>query len=241
MKNSKVYLLLIALVSSLSMAFSQNTLSKAEKNKGWKLLFDGKTTKGWHTFNTTTIGSAWKVENGALYLDNTEKVDWQVKGGGDIVSDKEYENFELRLEWKIQACGNSGILFNIVESKEYQYVWQTGPEMQVLDNTCHPDAKIIKHRAGDLYDLITVSKETVKPAGEWNTVRIISKNGLVEFFLNEEKVVSFQMHNQAWFDMIAASKFKDMPAFGRAKKGHLALQDHGDKVWYRNIKIREIK
>ena len=113
--------------------------------------------------------------------------------------------------------------------------------MQVLDNTCHPDAKIIKHRAGDLYDLISCSKETVKPAGEWNQARIVSKNSNMEFWLNGTKVVAFTMHNQAWDEMVAKSKFSSMPAFGKAKKGHIALQDHGDGVRYRNIKIRELK
>jgi hypothetical protein len=113
--------------------------------------------------------------------------------------------------------------------------------MQVLDNTCHPDAKIIKHRAGDLYDLISCSKETVKPAGEWNAVRIVSKNAKMEFWLNGTKVVEFTMHTPKWNEMVAKSKFASMPDFGKAVKGHIALQDHGDAVWFRNVKIRELK
>ena len=117
----------------------------------------------------------------------------------------------------------------------------TGPEMQVLDNSCHPDAKIIKHRAGDLYDLISSSKETVKPAGEWNHAVIRSDHGKMEFWLNGTKAVEFTMHDAKWDEMVAASKFKTMPDFGKASKGHIALQDHGDNVWFRNIKIRELK
>jgi hypothetical protein len=113
--------------------------------------------------------------------------------------------------------------------------------MQVLDNACHPDAKIIKHRAGDLYDLISCSKETIKPAGEWNTAVIRSDRGKMEFWLNGTKVVEFTMHDKKWDEMVAGSKFKTMPDFGKAHKGHIALQDHGDNVWYRNIKIRELK
>ncbi|MGB1243276.1 MAG: 3-keto-disaccharide hydrolase, partial [Chitinophagales bacterium] len=158
--------------------------------------------------------------------------------GGDILTNEQYENFELTLEWKIQACGNSGIFYNVVESSEYDAVWRTGPEMQVLDNVCHPDAKYPKHRAGDLYDLISCKYETVKPAGNWNQARIVSKNGKVEYWLNGRKLVSFEMFTPEWEAMIAKSKFKDMPGFGMAKKGYIALQDHGDEVWYRNLKVR---
>ncbi|MFN2440722.1 MAG: DUF1080 domain-containing protein, partial [Chitinophagaceae bacterium] len=116
----------------------------------------------------------------------------------------------------------------------------TGPEMQVLDNAGHPDAKITKHRAGDLYDLISVSKETVKPAGEWNTAEIIADKGNLRFRLNGEEVVNTTMWDDVWRTMLANSKFKDMPGFGTFKKGKIALQDHGDNVWYRNIKIRRL-
>jgi hypothetical protein len=112
--------------------------------------------------------------------------------------------------------------------------------MQVLDNACHPDAKINKHRAGDLYDLIACSQETVKPAGEWNQVRIVSNNGNVEFWLNGENVVKFTLGTPEWDSLVANSKFKEWSAFGKARKGHIVLQDHGDKVWYRNIRIKNL-
>jgi cytochrome c len=119
-------------------------------------------------------------------------------------------------------------------------VWQTGPEMQVLDNSCHPDTRFSSHRAGDLYDLIECKYVTVKPAGEWNKVRIIKNNGQVEHWLNGVKVVEFEMYTDQWLEMINKSKFKDMPDFGRAQKGKISLQDHGDRVWYRNIKIKTL-
>lgn len=215
---------------------AQNTLTDAEKKDGWKLLFDGKSATGWRTYNAAKVSPAWKIENGALTLDKTVK-----EGRGDIITDKEYENYELSIEWKISACGNSGIIFNVVEDKKYDATYLTGPEMQVLDNTCHPDAKIIKHRAGDLYDLISSSKETVKPAGEWNVARIVSNHGKMEFWLNGTNVVTFTMHDANWDKLVAGSKFKSMPDFGKATKGHIALQDHGDQVWYRSIKIKELK
>jgi hypothetical protein len=214
----------------------QNTLSDQEKKDGWKLLFDGKTTSGWHTYKSDKVNARWKAANGELYLDKAVK-----DANGDLVTNAEYQDYELAIEWKIDACGNSGIIFNVVEDDKYQATYNTGPEMQVLDNTCHPDAKIIKHRAGDLYDLISCSQETVKPAGEWNQVRLVSKNANMEFWLNGTKVVEFTMHTPAWDEMVAKSKFKSMPAFGKSKKGHIALQDHGDGVWFRNVKIRELK
>jgi hypothetical protein len=214
---------------------AQNTLTAQEKKEGWKLLFDGKTMNGWRNFKSDKVNARWKVANGELYLDKaaTEK--------GDIITNDEYKDFDFVYEWKISACGNSGVMFNVVEDAKFENTYNTGPEMQVLDNTCHPDAKIIKHRAGDLYDLISCSKETVKPAGEWNTARIVSKNAKMEFWLNGTKVVEFTMHTPEWDKLVAGSKFKTWPDFGKALKGHLALQDHGDEVWFRNLKIRELK
>lgn len=215
-----------------------NTLTKKEERDGWRLLFDGQTTTGWRNYNANTIGSGWKVENGTLFLDNsvTEKEE-----RGDIISQEEFDNYELTVDWKIDSCGNSGIIFNVVEDPKYQYVWLTGPEMQIVDNVCHPDAKFEKHRAGDLYDLIKCSKETVKPAGQWNQAKIVSNKGSYEFWLNGTKVVSFKMQTPEWDALVAGSKFKAMPDFGKTVKGHIALQDHGDKVWFRNIKIKELK
>ncbi|MEZ4964416.1 MAG: family 16 glycoside hydrolase [Saprospiraceae bacterium] len=213
-----------------------NTLSSKEKAAGWQLLFDGKTTAGWHNYGKTGIGSSWTVDEGALHLDTRTAND-----GGDILTADEYQDFELSLEWKIAPCGNSGIIYNVVEDPDkYSQTWLTGPEMQVLDNACHPDSKFPKHRAGDLYDLIECKYVTVKPAGQWNRVRIISKNGKVEHWLNDRKLVEYDMNAPSWGKLIAGSKFKDMPGFGKAKKGKIALQDHGDPVWYKNIKIRKL-
>ncbi len=207
---------------------------------GWISLFDGKTTAGWHSYGKTTVGDAWKVADGILFLDTAKKEGWQTSGG-DICTADEYENFDLRLEWKIAAKGNSGIIFNIQEDTvKYKYVWQTGPEMQVLDNDGHEDGKIIKHHAGDLYDLISCSKETVKPVGEWNEVEIISANGKLDFILNGTNVVSTTMWDDNWKKLIAGSKFKDMADFGTFKKGKIALQDHGNMVSFRNIRIKKL-
>lgn len=238
----KKNILLLVFICSTVLAFGQrpNILTEVEKNEGWKLLFDGKTANGWRKFKSDKVPAAWTINNEAISFDPSKKIKGQPETGGDLVTDAEFENYELSLEWKIQACGNSGVIFNVQEGETHDAVWKTGPEMQVLDNTCHPDAKISKHRAGDLYDLISCNRETVKPAGQWNLAKIISNQGRYEFWLNGVKTVEFVMNNPEWELLVATSKFKDMPDFGKFTKGHIALQDHGDQVWYRNIKIKEL-
>ncbi len=213
---------------------TDNTLTEEEKSEGWELLFDGVSIDQWHKYNASDLNKNWEVVDGTISF-NPENED-----GGDLTSNKEYENFELALEWKIAKCGNSGIMWNVQETEEYPYPWLTGPEMQILDNSCHPDAKIIKHKAGDLYDLIECSKVTVKEAGEWNAIRIVSDNGKMQFWQNEVNVVNFTMHDEAWDEMVANSKFKDMSGFGKYKKGRIVLQDHTDPVSFKNIKIRQL-
>ncbi len=237
----KLTLFVLLLVASFATYAQDNTLTAKEKKQGWKLLFDGKTLNGWHNFNSDKIGEAWEIADGSIHLNKKQQEGFQVKGGGDIVTADEFENYELSLEWKIAPCGNSGIIFNVVESTQYQYVWQTGPEMQVLDNACHPDAKIEKHRAGNLYDLIKSPTESVKPANEWNFAKIKLNKGHLQFWLNGVKQVDTKMFTPEWEAMIKGSKFKDMKGFGMAKKGHISLQDHGDLVWFKNIKIKELK
>lgn len=212
-----------------------------EKKKGWISLFDGKTTKGWHSYGKTTAGESWKVVDGTLHLDASSKADWQSKSGGDLVSEGEFENFHLKLDWKISQNGNSGIIFWVQDDPaKYKYVWYTGPEMQVLDNDGHADGKINKHRAGNLYDLIAGKEGVVKPVGEWNTAEIISNKGKLDLVLNGVTVVSTTYGDESWKQLVAGSKFKGMPDFGKFYKGHIALQDHGNDVWFKNIMIRKL-
>ena len=242
--------LIFSLLGIAAIAYCCNSSKKATSNnvenksmssdQDWQSLFDGKTTKGWHKYGGGPVGAAWKVANGTLYLDTSSKKDWQVANGGDIVTDEEFENFDLKLEWKISKNGNSGIMFNVHEAKEYTYPWNTGPEMQILDNEGHEDGKIHKHRAGDLYDLIACSKETVKPVGEWNEAEIKSLNGKLDLYLNGTNVVSTTMWDANWKNLVAGSKFKSMANFGTYKKGRISLQDHGNTVWFRNIMIKRL-
>ncbi len=219
---------------------NNNSLTDAEKADGWQLLFDGTSTKGWHVFNKKSDGHAWTVDDGALHLDPKEFKDWQTVGGGDLITEEEFDNYHFKVEWKLVDSANSGIILFINENPKYEHTWHTGPEMQVLDNNGHPDSKIIKHRAADLYDLISSSPETVKKAGEWNQVDVISNKDSLEFHLNGTKVLGTRMWNDNWRKMIKGSKFKDMKDFGTYKKGHIGLQDHGNNVWFRNIKIKKL-
>ena len=243
MKKSIFLVPAIALMSAVSpfagSAVRQdlNMLTAAEKAAGWKLMFDGKSTGGWHTYGEKTVVDSWKAEGGTLGLDGSTKD----RKGGDIVSEEAYSDFDFKVEWKISKNGNSCVMFYVQDDHaKYKSTYFTGPEMQVLDNDGHPDGKIIKHRAGDLYDLISSSSEPVKPVGEWNQAEIISKNGDLKLFLNGVNVVHTTMWDDAWKKMVAGSKFKQWPDFATAKNGHIALQDHGNDVWFRNIKIRKL-
>jgi hypothetical protein len=223
------------------MGMAANKLTDTQIADGWQLLFDGVSMKGWHRYGGKPVGSAWKIADGTFYLDTTIKENWQIKDGGDIVSDEEFENFHLKLEWKIAKDGNSGIMFYVHEDTvKYKWPWETAPEMQVLDNDGHPDAKIIKHRAGDLYDLISCTKETVKKYEEWNLAEIKCLDGKLDFYLNGENVVSTTLWDDNWKKMVAGSKFVKMPDFGTYKKGKIALQDHGNTVCYRNVMIKKL-
>ncbi len=218
-----------------------NDVHSPASTDDWITLFDGKTTTGWHSYNKKTAGKIWKVENGALHLDSALKK--QMGGeGGDLVTDQEFENYDLKLEWKISPKGNSGVVFYIHEDPKIANTYETGMEMQVLDNGTptmpgHPDGRLYTHRAGDLYDLLA-AKEAAKPQGEWNAAEVVSANGKLDFYLNGEHTLSTNLWDSKWQQMIAISKFKSMSGFGTFKKGRIGLQDHGDDVWYRNIKIK---
>jgi hypothetical protein len=222
--------------STTKMTMTPTDEHHGSAQDGWVNLFDGKTTKGWHTYNKATAGQAWKVENGALHIDTAEKKQ-NPSSGGDLVTDEEFENFDLKFEWKISPKGNSGLIFYIHEDPKISETYQTGMEMQVLDNGTptvpgHPDGKLYTHRAGDLYDLLA-AKEAAKPQGEWNAAEVVSNKGKLDFYLNGQHTLSTTMWDENWRKMIAISKFKDMKGFGTFKKGRIGLQDHGNEVWYR--------
>ncbi|MFN5089311.1 MAG: DUF1080 domain-containing protein [Bacteroidota bacterium] len=215
-----------------------NKLTPAEIKKGWKLLFDGSTLTGWKTYNRSDMATSWGVKDGAIFLDAKKGRSDVAKG--DLVTLEDYDDFEFSVEWKISDCGNSGIMYRIVEDPKYKQPYLTGPEMQVLDNKCHPDAKIITHRSGDFYDVMASKTENVKPAGEWNSVRIIMKGYKLEQWQNGVRQIKLTLGSDEINAIVEKSKWKNQKDWGKALIGKIGLQDHGDAVWFRNIKIRSL-
>ncbi|MEM7367887.1 MAG: DUF1080 domain-containing protein [Bacteroidota bacterium] len=211
---------------------SEPSVDQTPAVDGWVSLLDGDLSNHWRNYKSKTLNPQWELKDGVLSLTG--------KKGGDIISKKQYESFELELDWKISPNGNSGIFFHVVEADSLGKVYHSGPEIQVLDNDGHKDGQIHTHRAGDNYDLQACSVETVKAVGEWNNFKLIVNKGHVEHWLNGTKVVEYQLQSPEWQAQYAKSKFTKWPMYGRAGKGHIALQDHGDEVWYRNIRIKEL-
>jgi len=212
-------------------------VEKSKKSAGpakadWKLLFDGKTTNGWKAFNKEADApTGWQVEDGVLTTPG---------GQGDIVTRDRYENFELDLEWKIAPKGNSGIMFRVVDNGPYRRTYETGPEYQLIDDQNYPaQLKDVQKTAAN-YDLQPAARAVSKPAGEWNHTRIVVQQNRVQHWLNGVKVVEYEIGSDAWRQQVQGSKFASLPGYAKAPRGHIALQDHGDRVWFRNIKIREM-
>ncbi|MBK0379890.1 3-keto-disaccharide hydrolase [Mucilaginibacter segetis] len=207
--------------------------SSSAQTKGWTTLFDGKTTDGWHAYNKQGAG-AWSVVDGALQLDPN------APDQADLVTDKEYENYELALDWKIAEGGNSGIIFGVHEDPSLGATYLSGIEMQVLDNEKAEDNKKANHLAGSLYDMKAPSKSVAKPAGEWNAVKIRKDNGHLTFWLNGSKIIDVQMGSAEWQELLNNSKFKTWKDFAKYPKGHIALQDHSAVIAFRNIKLKQL-
>lgn len=208
-------------------AATLNTLADRERAGGWRLLFDGRTTNGWRGYRRQTMPDGWQPVEGALT---------RVGQGGDIVTVDQFSDFELQLEWNIAPGGNSGVFFRATEEEDE--VWKTAPEVQVLDNPAYKDLTP-ETSAGSNYGLHAPSKDVSKPAGQWNHLRLIVHGNHVEHWLNGVKIVEYEIGSADWEKRVQASKFNEYPRYGRARRGHIALQDHGDRVAYRNIKIQE--
>ncbi|MDN5205072.1 DUF1080 domain-containing protein [Fulvivirgaceae bacterium BMA10] len=228
-----------------------NVLTEAEKKQGWKLLWDGKTTNGWRGSKLDHFPKGgWKIENGELSVLASGGA--ESENGGDIITTDVYSDFELIVDFKITEGANSGIKYFVLpDLNKEQRGSSIGPEFQILDDNKHPDAKkgVAGNRTlGSLYDLITAANlsepnrttKRVKGTGQWNRARIVAKGSRVEHWLNNIKVVEYERGTQMYRALVAYSKYKVWPNFGEAKKGHILLQDHGDRVSFRNIKIREL-
>ncbi len=208
------------------MNATPNTLTEAEKADGWKQLFDGKTTKGWRNYQKEDVSDLWVVKDGAMTL--TEK------GGGDLITKDQYDWFELEIDYKITPAGNSGIMYRVTEDGKKAH--ETGPEIQVQDNVEGHDPQ----RAGWLYQLYAATMDATKPAGEWNHLKIILSPEKCQHWMNGVKYVEYVIGSEDWNTRIAQSKFAKLPLFGKAPRGYICLQDHGNVVSYRSIKIRPL-
>jgi len=224
----------LAAPSLHGQASADNTLTAAEQSAGWQLLFDGKTIDKWRANNGTGVPANWSVADGTIAAAKGE--------GSDLVSVDEFGDFELAVDFKVAKNGNSGIFYRGVEAKG-EPIYHSAPEFQVIDNEGHPDAKNGPDRfCGANYALDPpVPASACKPAGEWNSARLVVKGPHVEHWLNGTKVVEYELWSDKWKAEVAASKFKAWPAYGMAKAGRLGLQAHGDEVAFKNIKLRVLK
>lgn len=210
---------------------AEDTPPPMPAEEGWVTLFDGSDLDAWRGYGREDVPSGWVIDAGTLHFEPGGE-------GGDLVTRQSFADFELEIEWKVTPCGNSGIFYRGVQTDSL--IYHTAPEMQVLDDACHPDARFPSHRAGAAYDLYMATPGVVHAGGEWNQARIVARGGHVEHWLNGQQVVTYEQGSAAWDARVAASKFSIMPDFGRARQGLIGLQDHGDPVWYRNIRVRPL-
>ncbi len=233
------------LFAAVAAAQAPNTLTPQQQKEGWKLLFDGHDLKGWHSYLEKGPGKDWSVRHGAIQLKKTNQdphADY-----ADLVTDGQFTNFDLKLEWKARPCIDSGVMFYVHESPEYRNTYDTGVEMQIADLACTvPDSRVLKERSGDIFDMISDPVEWVKPAGQWNQFEIVADHGHLQLFQNGHKVIDTQMWDAHWNALIAGSKFSRMPGFSKYRTGYISLQGTepkgapGVKIWFRNIEIKEL-
>ena len=218
---------------------AHNTLTQAEMEEGWQLLFDGETLDGWRGYQMEETPAGWSVADGAIHF--VPPSEEEVAAGArraDLITESTWSDFELALEWAISSGGNSGIFFHVTEDHDRAYF--SGPEMQVLDDALHRDGQNPLTSAGSNYALHAPSEYPKRAVGDFNEVRLVVEGGHVEHYLNGEKVLEYDLGSPEWEELVAASKFAQWPAYGKAGVGHLALQDHDDEVWYRNLRVRDL-
>jgi hypothetical protein len=232
-------MLCVVLLNACSSSSDQhNVLTDQEKSEGWALLFDGASTKGWHVYNRGNMPSAWSADSGRLVCNPHAK---NVKHG-DLVTDKEYSNYELTFEWKISKAGNSGVFLNVQESPEFGATFATGPEYQLLDDkNVEPDyIKDQTHKAAAIFGVIPNTSASAPKPGDWNQSRIVQKDGKVTYWLNGVQTLTADFKSDDWKKTVAASGMSRYPSFGVAVKGHIAVQDWTSGVSFRDIKIKEL-
>lgn len=214
---------------------ASNMITESEKAEGWQLLFNGKNLDGWRIYKAKPANS-WVVEEGVLHClgSETDKSDKRA----DLITDKQYENFEFETDWKLAPKGNSGIMYLVTEEFDAPYL--SGPEYQIIDDNNFPEKLEDWQKSGADYAMYPPLKMAAKAIGEWNHTRIVVNKGHVEHWLNGEKTADYDMGSDDWKKKKAAGKWKDAPGYGKAKKGHIALQDHGSEIWFKNVRIKEL-
>jgi hypothetical protein len=213
-----------------------NQLSEEQIAEGWQLLFDGQTTNGWQIFKARK-NNTWEVVNGALHCKALNETTGDGNERSDLMTSAEFENFELSVDWKIGVEGNSGIMFRVTE--EFEQPYYSGPEYQLMDDPGFPN-ETPDHLTGSNYGMHAAGKTKIKPAGVWNTSKLIVNKNHVEHWLNGEKVVEYELHSPEWQTLKKASKWNEAKGYGASPKGHIVLQDHGSEAWFRNIKIKTL-
>jgi hypothetical protein len=217
----------------------QNSLSDEERASGWVLLFDGQSLDGWHGYNGQSTQS-WMIEDCAIKSVGTEG-NYGSDLRADLVSDKQYENFEISIDWKTSPGGNSGLMYGVVEDPKYRAAWMTGPEYQFIDDEGFPEKLEEWQKAGANYAMhLPNDEKELRPVGGWNNTRILVNGPHVEHWLNGKKILEFERWNEEWQALRDSGKWNEAPDYGLAKTGHIVIQDHGSVFWFRNIKIREI-
>lgn len=207
-----------------------NTLTDAERAAGWRLLFDGSTTNGWRGYMRDTMPAGWQAVDGALT---------RVARASDIITTETFRDFELTLEWKVAERGNSGVFYRAIEGP--RLIYHAAPEYQVLDDERHRDGRSQLTSSGANYGINPAPRGVVKPAGEWNSTRIVVDGKRVEHWLNGVKLLEYEFGSDDWKQRVAASKFSEWDVYGQAEQGHIGLQEHGSWVAFRNIKVRVIR
>ena len=220
---------------ALNTETSANTLSSEDSTGGWKLLFDGKTLNGWRTYQNKKSNS-WSAEDGVIHCKGSDSDKTDLRA--DLITNDQFENFELSLDWKISPKGNSGLIYMATEGSKAAYM--TGPEYQIIDDIGFPQKLEDWQKTGANYAMNPAPDAAPNPVSEWNQTRVVVNKGHVEHWLNGKKIVEYELWSDKWKAEKAKGKWKDTPEYGMSKKGHLALQDHGSEAWFRNIKIKEL-
>jgi hypothetical protein len=225
----------LSLYSELDKNAPVNTLTSKEKRHGWQVLFDGRNTTGWHGYNMTVFPDCWTIEDNAFTMTTTGAAE-----SLDIITNKVYKSFAFSIEYKLTKGANSGIIFQVAEDPKYKFPYETGPEFQVIDQDNWPDPLEDLQICGANYAMYPPKTKPYKPLGEWNHILLVVNGNKVTQILNGEVIVEYVKNSDEWKKLRESGKWVNFPDYGKYDEGHISLQNHGTKVWYRNIKIKEI-